>query len=165
MNQDDPMYSDFSGFKEVTVDGKGRVVIPKIFHESILGESGSTLSVSMDVSQQCIVIVTKSRWEKQREALTSDTSVNLHVKRLKLGTHEWVDMDATGRILIPKALRTMAQIEREGLISGVGTRLELWDMNLFTTYYATVRAQSNTQENTDSEKRMSASETIETLDL
>ncbi len=159
------MYSEFSGFKEVTVDGKGRVVIPKIFHEGILGESGSSVCVSMDARQQCIVIVTKARWEQQREALTSDKSVNEQIKRFKLGTHELVDMDTTGRILIPKAFRKMAQIEREGLISGVGTRLELWDMNVFITYYAAVREQSNYQANTESEKRMSASETIENLDL
>ncbi len=158
------MYSEFSGFKEVTVDGKGRVVIPKIFHEGILGESGTTLSVSMDVRQQCIVIVTNSRWEQQREALTSDKSVDEQVKRFKLGTREEVEMDATGRILIPKALRTLAKIERECLISGVGTKLELWDMSVFINYYAAVREQSNDQAYT-SEKRMSASETIEALDL
>lgn len=159
------MYSEFSGFKEVTVDGKGRVVIPKIFHEGLLGDGGSTLSVSMDHSQLCIAIMTMIRREKQHEALTSEKSAHQGIKRVKLSMHESVEMDSTGRILVPKALRTMAKIEREALILGVGDRLELWDMKKFTKYYAKVREEVNNEVNTESGKRMTAKQTIETLDL
>ena len=163
MNQETTLYSQFYGFKEVTVDAKGRVVIPKIFHEELLQEGGSTLSISMDVSQQCVTIVTKARWDMQCEALTTDKSVDLHVKRLKLGTHEWVEMDATGRILVPKTLRTMAEIERDALISGIGTRLELWNRDLFSEYYAGIRERS--RQDDPGTQSMSASETIKAYDL
>ena len=97
-------------------------------------------------SQQCVTIVTKARWEMQCEALTTDKICRpRHVKRLKLGTHDWVEMDGTGRILVPKTLRTMAEIERDALINGIGTRLELWNRDLFSKYYASIRERSQAE--------------------
>ena len=165
MNQETKLYSQFYGFKEVTVDAKGRVVIPKIFHEELLQEGGNTLSISMDVKQQCVTIVTKARWEMQCEALTTDKTVDLDIKRLKLGTHDWVEMDGTGRILVPKTLRTMAEIERDALINGIGTRLELWNRDLFSKYYASIRERSQQKDKDDDTQTMSASKTIHAYDL
>ena len=170
MNDDVTMNPHFYGFKEVTVDTKGRVVIPKIFHSGLSGASenessiaGIRLSISMDVNQQCAVIVTEQRWEHQFTALTTDDSVNLDVRRIKLGTHEWVEVGDNGRILIPKTLRKMAGVEREGLVTGAGTKLELWDKSLFYEYYARVR--ENAREQIGNVTRKSVRETIDELEL
>lgn len=170
MNDDVKMTPQFYGFKEVTVDTKGRVVIPKIFHASLAGDSadqstvaGIRLSISVDASHKCLAIVTAERWESQFAALTSDKSVNRHVKRLKLSTQEWVEVGDNGRILVSKALRNLVGIEREGLISGAGSKLELWDKKAFSDYYDEIR--ESVREETGSATQMSPDATIAALDL
>lgn len=48
-------------------------------------------------------------------------------KRIFLGNAMDVDMDATGRVLISPELRSAATINREVVLLGMGSYLELWD--------------------------------------
>jgi MraZ protein len=44
--------------------------------------------------------------------------------------------DAQGRVLLPLALRQYAGLEREGVIVGVGSRVELWRPEAWERYVA-----------------------------
>ena len=41
--------------------------------------------------------------------------------------HRQVDLDAHGRILLPRELREFAGLERQAMLIGQGNKLELWD--------------------------------------
>ena len=40
-------------------------------------------------------------------------------------------MDKQGRILIPAVLRSFAHLEREVVLAGVGSRIEIWNRQLW----------------------------------
>ena len=60
----------------------------------------------------------------QRLALGSEEA-RAFSRRFFASTRE-LDVDAAGRILLPKELRDFAGIEGEGRFVGVDTRIELW---------------------------------------
>ena len=45
-----------------------------------------------------------------------------------------VEMDANGRILVPKTLTKFASIEKEVILVGVGNRLEIWNPAQYEEY-------------------------------
>jgi len=49
------------------------------------------------------------------------------LQRRLVGYAEEVVMDATGRILVPPALRNYAQLEKSAVLVGQGHKFELWN--------------------------------------
>jgi MraZ protein len=54
-------------------------------------------------------------------------------KRIFLGNAMDVEVDGTGRVLVPPELRESAAIRRDTMLLGMGNHFELWDK---TTYDA-----------------------------
>jgi MraZ protein len=49
------------------------------------------------------------------------------LQRLLVGHADDVDMDATGRLLVPPALRAYAALDKRIVLVGQGNRFEIWD--------------------------------------
>ena len=54
-------------------------------------------------------------------------------RRIFLGTAAEIELDGSGRILISPELRGAANIEREIILLGMGSHLELWDAQTYST--------------------------------
>lgn len=75
----------------------------------------------------CLMIYPRPTWENKRieiEALPPDAR---KLKRLLLGCAVDVDIDASGRILIPPELRTAVNLDKDVELRGMGAYFELWD--------------------------------------
>ena len=55
------------------------------------------------------------------------------LRRLIFSTAQQVDIDTNGRILIPKYLRDVANLEDEAIVVGVGEALEIWSPEAWET--------------------------------
>ena len=60
-------------------------------------------------------------------ALSSFNAQIRELQRRLVGYAEDVVMDATGRILVPPALRHFAQLEKAVVLVGQGNKFELWN--------------------------------------
>ena len=60
-------------------------------------------------------------------ALSSFNAEIRGLQRLLVGHADDVDMDGTGRILVPPALRQYAGLEHHVVLVGQGNKFELWD--------------------------------------
>ena len=58
-------------------------------------------------------------------------------RRIFLGNAAEIDLDSAGRVLVSPELRAAAGIEKEVILLGMGSHLELWDA---ATYAAKERA-------------------------
>ena len=54
------------------------------------------------------------------------------LQRLLVGHATDIDMDKSGRVLIPSELREFSMIKKEAMLIGQGNRFELWDYLLWT---------------------------------
>ena len=107
-----------------TLDTKGRLIIPAKFRE-VLGEE-FVISKGMD---GCLFVYDNAGWTAFEEKLTSLPLINKEARqfaRFFLAGAATVEVDKQGRILLPAALREFAGLEKDVVLVGVGSRVEIW---------------------------------------
>lgn len=108
-----------------TIDAKGRLSIPSKFRE-ILGEE-FVVSKGMD---GCLFVYANEDWDAFGRELTSLPLINKEARkfaRFFLAGAAQVELDKQGRILLPAQLREYAGLEKDVVLVGVGSRIEIWD--------------------------------------
>lgn len=123
----------FRGRHQHTVDSKGRTSFPVRFRELLEARGERRLVVTAGLDP-CLVAYPVAEWERFEARLASlpqfDRSVTL-LRRLYVSGATECDLDKSGRILIPSALRKHASLKREALWAGMGTHIELWAVDAF----------------------------------
>ena len=117
-----------------TVDEKGRMALPKRVRD-LLAEP-STLFVTPG-PDQCLWIYTVAEFERLSGKLDSAPATDAEAKvfrRLFFPQSEAVDLDKTGRLLIPERLAQFASLQKEVVLIGVRDHLELWDAEKWNRY-------------------------------
>ncbi|HIW81957.1 MAG TPA: division/cell wall cluster transcriptional repressor MraZ [Candidatus Acetatifactor stercoripullorum] len=107
-----------------TVDAKGRLIIPSKFREA-LGEE-FVVSKGMD---GCLFVYANDDWNAFEQKLTSLPLINKEARqfaRFFLAGAATVELDKQGRILLPAALREFAGLDKDVVLVGVGSRIEIW---------------------------------------
>jgi MraZ protein len=118
------------------LDEKKRLALPKRIREQF-GEA-QELFVTPG-PDQCLWIFTQGSLEKLSERLdkSSATDADARVfRRLFFSRTEAVDIDGSGRILIPEGLATLGNLQRDVVLIGVQHHLELWDNQRWQQYQA-----------------------------
>ena len=108
-----------------TVAAKGRLIIPSKFRE-ILGDE-FVISKGMD---GCLFVYANDDWKAFEEKLTSLPLINKEARqfaRFFLAGAAQVEVDKQGRILLPASLRSFANLDKDVVLVGVGSRIEIWD--------------------------------------
>ena len=119
----------FRGATKVTLDDKGRMVMPTRYREQISESGQGHLVVTVD-RDQCLLIYPLPEWDRIERKLMSLPSLHAQARRLQrlmVGHATDVEIDGHGRVLLPPELREFAQLERHGMLIGQGNRFELWD--------------------------------------
>ena len=119
----------FRGLLKIKLDEKGRISVPLKYRTKIKEEFNSMLITTINPDERCLLIYPVPVWEKIEEQLMELPNLNMHVKRLQrllVGHALDINLDKTGRILIPPALREYAKLEKESVLVGQGKKLELW---------------------------------------
>lgn len=112
-----------------TVDAKGRLIIPSKFRE-ILGEE-FVVSKGMD---GCLFVYANDDWNAFEQKLTSLPLINKEARqfaRFFLAGAAQVELDKQGRILLPAALREFAGLDKDVVLVGVGSRIEIWSKDKY----------------------------------
>jgi len=117
----------FMGEYNHTVDTKGRLIIPAKFRDQ-LGEE-FVVSKGLD---GCLFIHGDAEWERFVENLMELNPLKEDTRKFRryfLAGAERVTIDKQGRVLLPDALRSFAVIEKDVVVIGVGSRIEIWSRN------------------------------------
>ncbi len=107
-----------------TVDAKGRLIIPSEFRE-ILGER-FVVTKGLD---GCLFVYANEDWNIFAQKLTALPLTNDDARdfaRFFLAGAITVEVDKQGRILLPSTLRDFADLKKDVVLAGVGSRIELW---------------------------------------
>ena len=114
----------FMGEYNHTVDAKGRVIVPSKFREQ-LGEE-FVVTKGLD---GCLFVYENSEWKALEEKLHTLPLSNANARKFSrffLAGATTCEVDKQGRILLPAVLRDFAKIEKEAVLVGVGSRIEIW---------------------------------------
>ncbi len=114
----------FMGQYNHTIDAKGRLIIPSKFRD-LLGEE-FVVTKGMD---GCLFVYANEDWAAFEQKLTSLPLINKEARkfaRFFLAGASQVEVDKQGRILIASNLRTFAELDKEVVLVGVGSRIEIW---------------------------------------
>ena len=119
----------FRGAAKVTLDVKGRMVLPTRVRDTLaqLGDRQLVATVDRD---QCVLIYPLGDWQKLQDQLMNLPNLNAEARwlqRLMVGYATDLDLDNHGRVLIPGELREFTGLQRDAMLFGQGNHLELWD--------------------------------------
>ena len=113
------------GEYEHSLDTKGRLIMPAKLRQDI----GDKFIVTKGLDG-CLFAFSQEEWmnfeTKLKSLPLSDKNARNFVRFFLAGATE-CELDKQGRFLIPANLRKEAKLEKEAVIIGVGTRLEIWN--------------------------------------
>ncbi len=114
----------FMGEYERNIDSKGRVIIPAQLREALGGSFVMTKGLD-----QCLFVYPDEEWDTLTEQLQelpfTRSDARAFVRFFFSGAAD-CSADSQGRTLIPSNLRDYARLDREAVIIGVGSRIEIW---------------------------------------
>lgn len=121
---------NFLGNIEAKLDTKARVFVPASFRKILQTSGENELILRKDLFQDCLVLYPLSVWEEEVAQLRSRLSrwdkIQQQLFRQFVVDAERLEMDANGRILIPKRCQQMIGIETEIRFLGVDNTIEIW---------------------------------------
>jgi MraZ protein len=119
----------FRGATKVTLDEKGRMVMPTRYREQLAERAQGRVVVTVDSRDRCLLIYPLPEWDLIEAKLTSLPTLNEEARRLTrlmIGHAVDFELDGHGRILLPQELREFAGLQRQGMLIGQGRKFELW---------------------------------------
>ncbi|HIT63663.1 MAG TPA: division/cell wall cluster transcriptional repressor MraZ [Candidatus Ventrimonas merdavium] len=129
----------FMGEYNHTVDAKGRLIVPSKFREQLGDEFVVTKGLD-----GCLFVYENTEWKALEEKLHALPLTNANARKFSrffLAGATTCEVDKQGRILLPAVLRDFAKIEKDAVLVGVGSRIEIWSRDVWN--------QSNTYDDMD----------------
>jgi MraZ protein len=121
------------GTYECKVDAKGRLMLPTTLKKQ-LGSLEGGFVLKRSVFQPCLELFPMSEWDKMMLKINKLNRFvkknNDFIRRFTAGV-KMVEIDATGRLLIPKDLVVFASIEKDIVLNSAINIVEIWDKDSY----------------------------------
>ncbi len=122
----------FIGEYSHTIDAKGRLSMPARFRDLL----GDVFIVTKGLDQS-LFVYPETEWKtlenKLKQLPLTNQNARAFVRFIFSGATE-CELDQQGRIRIPSNLREHAALEKEVIVIGVGTRVEMWSHKVWEQY-------------------------------
>lgn len=122
----------FTGEFQHGIDEKGRLIMPAKFREAL----GDMFMVTKGLDN-CLFVYPQNEWKTLENKLKNlpftKKDARAFARFFFSGAAE-CETDKQGRILISANLREYAQIRKDVVIIGVGTRIEVWAKEIWEEY-------------------------------
>lgn len=121
--------TNFIGEFDCKLDAKGRLMVPAGLRKQLSPEANESFVVNRGF-EQCLVLYPKNDWERISAEVNQ---LNQYVKKNRdfiryfyRGATE-LQLDGTGRILLPKRLQEYGNLGKELVLFAYSDRIEIWD--------------------------------------
>ena len=122
------------GTYECKVDAKGRLMISSAFKKQLAPVLQEGFVVKRAVFQPCLELYPMQEWNKVMLKINSLNRFikknNDFIRRFTSGVKE-VELDSSGRLLIPKDLCHFAGIKKQIVLSSAINIIEIWDKDSY----------------------------------
>ncbi|NRA91921.1 MAG: division/cell wall cluster transcriptional repressor MraZ [Psychroserpens sp.] len=122
------------GTYEVKADAKGRLMLPAVLKKQLAPVMQSGFVVKRAVFQPCLELYPMPEWEKLMQKVNKLNRFNkkndAFIRRFTAGV-KVVEVDATGRLLIPKDLLNFSGITKQTVLATAVNIVEIWDKDRY----------------------------------
>ncbi len=118
-----------------SVDAKGRVSLPARMRDNFLVGSSIHVVAVKSVEDKCAWLYTLKDWERVIEQLQSKPNRNPEFReflRNFVGNAHPLEVDTSGRILLPQSLREFAGLSKKVVFVGVMNKIEIWNETVWS---------------------------------
>ena len=125
----------FLGTHTPRLDDKGRLFLPAKYREELAG--GLVITKGQE---RCLYVFPEAEFARIAESLRTGPVADKRVRdytRVFYASASDEVLDKQGRITVPPALREYAGLDRDCVVIGANTRLEVWDASAWDAYLAT----------------------------
>ncbi len=122
------------GTYECKADAKGRLMLPSQLKKQLNSVLEEGFVLKRAVFQPCLELYPMSEWNMLMEKVNKLNRFvkknNDFIRRFTAGV-KMVELDASGRLLIPKDLHSFAGISKEIVLSSAVNIVEIWDKDSY----------------------------------
>jgi MraZ protein len=128
------MSAHLIGVHECKIDAKSRLMLPKAFKKQLSAYLTAPFILKRSVFHNCLELFPMDEWNK---VVLDINKLNRFVKknndfiRMFTAGVKMVELDVTGRLLIPKDLQLYANISRKLVLSSSANMIEIWDKEAY----------------------------------
>ena len=124
----------FIGTYDCKADVKGRIMIPVTLKNQMAPVLNKGFVIKRSVFQPCLELYPMDEWnllmEKMNKKNRFKKKNNDFIRRFSAGVKP-IEIDGTGRLLIPKNLVSIAGINKEVVLSSAINIIEIWDKDSY----------------------------------
>ncbi len=124
-----------------TMDDKNRLSLPAKFRK----EMGKKIIITRGLDR-CLFGYPMSEWKKfsqQLASLSIGSAEGRGFTRAMLGGATEIEVDASGRVLVPDHLKSYAGLSTKVVVAGIHNRIELWNEDAWNKYTNGVEQDAN----------------------
>lgn len=115
-----------------TIDSKSRLILPAKFRDE-LGD----VFIATKGLDNCLFVYARKEWaileEKLKRLPLANPEARAFMRFFFAGAAE-LECDKQGRVLLPNNLREYAKLNKDVVVIGVSSRIEIWDKEIWATY-------------------------------
>jgi MraZ protein len=130
-------FTDFAGTYQCTLDNKNRVNIPSGIRKMFLPQAEDTIVFTKGFEDINLYAYPLDEWQRLTKKLRTLNPFDKKTRdfiRLFMGSAHISQMDSQGRIKLPERILKIAGIEKELLIIGSLSKLEVWSPDRYDAY-------------------------------
>ncbi len=128
--------NSLNGTYECKVDAKGRLMLPAALKKQLLPILQKGFVLKRSVFQKCLELYPMEEWEIEMKKIGKlnryKKKNNDFIRRFTAGV-KMIEVDNTGRLLIPKDLFAFAEISKNIVVSTAINIVEIWDKDNYET--------------------------------
>ena len=125
----------FIGDITCKLDNKARFLFPSTFKKQIDASANIRFVLKKDIFEKCLILYPFREWEKQINIIREKINpYNKEHSRFLRGFYKdtaEISLDSNNRILIPKKFLQIARLEKEILLIGLDSKIEIWAKDIY----------------------------------
>ena len=122
------------GTYECKADAKGRILLPAPLKKQLASVTPAGFVLKRAVFQPCLELYPMAEWENMMQHVNKLNRFrkknNDFIRRFTAGV-KFIELDVSGRLLVPKDLVTFAGISKEVVVSSAINIIEIWDKDKY----------------------------------
>lgn len=120
----------FRGVSHIAMDAKGRLAMPAKHRDRLVDMCSGQMVATVDIHSPCLLLYPLPTWEEIEQKIqklpTFDPKVRDY-QRLLIGYASDVELDGSGRFLLPPSLREYAGLDKKVVLMGQVNKFEVWN--------------------------------------
>ena len=134
----------FLGEYEVTLDAKGRFLLPAGLKKQLAEDSANQFVVNRGI-ETCLSLYPMQSWEPIYAEVSKLNDFDPKVRQFRryfLNGATNIESDSAGRLLLPKALMDYAGLEKDVVLVSAVNKIEIWDKTRYTKFFESFTPES-----------------------